>query len=684
MLKLSVIFNQLLARLVVGSDPNGIETLSRYLNTKSSYNFSAAPESATDGLVSENSTSSSLFTAKNTTLVKSTGNTTTFEMQHSESASTLEHAKHYHECGIYLAPSSIENAGFGMYAGRDYAANHIVGEGLGISLLDFGGHNEYTSRSSALLGDYYWACTSELCDFEAYDVSMMNSNFGAFTNDHPYERNIAEPSLHFRDSMVDHHSPGRGAFTYYDVTYVSSKEIQKGSEFFMDYGDQWTSEREGFDDYPISQNYVEAEKVIRSIVSDPHYRESTLHDKETMIQRAKQDLGNDEVATKSLIPDSAGDLEFLFQNGMTSLSLKDRIRSMDWLKDNGICMDNIQSGPSTIRDAGRGAFAMRFMEKGSVIAPMPLLHVNKAYFNMYELAPDEDEDLDRDGDKVLGHQQLINYCFGHEETTMLLCSFTSANLINHARCSEGDGTCKFEPNAAYRWSSWEAHEKWLKMPVERLLKKEQRALSLEIVALRDIDPGEEILFDYGEAWDKAWAEHSRNWTTPPSSLGYGRVSDMRTTAWDSKVPIRTLNELKDQPYPENIVTVCYYWESSLHDHVYTNVTMRSMDSPNEFITKRVIDGSSFFPIHDDPRPNSRYWPCSIYERSDDGRSYTVRLFAYQGHDTSWSDTGVALFLENFPKESIEFVHKPYTSDQHLSSSFRHPIGLRDDMVPPKW
>ena len=47
------------------------------------------------------------------------------ETQECESKSAMDRSQ-YPECGVYLAPSSIENAGFGLYAGKDYGANHIV------------------------------------------------------------------------------------------------------------------------------------------------------------------------------------------------------------------------------------------------------------------------------------------------------------------------------------------------------------------------------------------------------------------------------------------------------------------------------------------------------------------------------------------------------------------------------
>ena len=38
-------------------------------------------------------------------------------------------------------------------------------------------------------------------------------------------------------------------------------------------------------------------------------------------------------------------------------------------------MDNIKVGNSTNPDAGRGAFANRFIPQGGLVAPAPLIHI---------------------------------------------------------------------------------------------------------------------------------------------------------------------------------------------------------------------------------------------------------------------------------------------------------------------
>jgi hypothetical protein len=47
----------------------------------------------------------------------------------------------------------------------------------------------------------------------------------------------------------------------------------------------------------------------------------------------------------------------------------------DWLEENGQCMDNIKVGQSKNPNAGRGAFANRFIPKGGLVAPAPLIHI---------------------------------------------------------------------------------------------------------------------------------------------------------------------------------------------------------------------------------------------------------------------------------------------------------------------
>ena len=51
------------------------------------------------------------------------------------------------------------------------------------------------------------------------------------------------------------------------------------------------------------------------------------------------------------------------------------------------------------------------------------------------------------------------------------------------------------------------HPEWRDKKVKKWVKTYHTGVSIDFVALRDIQEGEEILIDYGEAWERAWQQH---------------------------------------------------------------------------------------------------------------------------------------------------------------------------------
>ncbi len=186
-------------------------------------------------------------------------------------------------------------------------------------------------------------------------------------------------------------------------------------------------------------------------------------------------------------------------------------RSMEWILSEGKCLDNLVPKVSTISHAGRGGFAQRFIPKGESIVIAPLLHIMDYDSTLiYPLKFNEDGEasIDDTNDEPIGEQLINNYCFSHDQSTMLLCPQTNAIIINH--CSERggfDGDCSRYnenedaemrgANAEIRWAvDWDADtDDWLKMTIEQITKqveKGKRGLSLEVVAKRNIYPGDEV------------------------------------------------------------------------------------------------------------------------------------------------------------------------------------------------
>jgi hypothetical protein len=182
------------------------------------------------------------------------------------------------------------------------------------------------------------------------------------------------------------------------------------------------------------------------------------------------------------------------------------------LEETGICLDHIVAGRSlapleveTVSGTpvdnhnmtiGRGAIAARFLTKGELVVPVPFLHLlDRALFEQLPkeaMAP---------GDASFS-EMILNYCFGHSESTMVMCPVTNAVLVNH--CSDRNGRFQcgggMGPNAEYRWASeseWDRKTKTtLAMTLDDLAgsnyKQQHRMMSMEIVATRDIQEGEEV------------------------------------------------------------------------------------------------------------------------------------------------------------------------------------------------
>merc|ERR1740129_1719251 len=93
------------------------------------------------------------------------------------------------------------------------------------------------------------------------------------------------------------------------------------------------------------------------------------------------------------------------------------------------------------------------------------------------------------------------------------------------------------------------------MSYEEVASEWNKGLSLDIIATRDILPGEEIFFNYGQEWEDAWNNHAKSFN-PDMEEAYASSTLMNIESQ----PIRTIEEQKTNPYAENIITMCYYDE----------------------------------------------------------------------------------------------------------------------------
>jgi hypothetical protein len=72
--------------------------------------------------------------------------------------------------------------------------------------------------------------------------------------------------------------------------------------------------------------------------------------------------------------------DFFLKGGSGKQHTPRSIRDISWLEEHGQCMDNIKVDQSENPDAGRGAFANRFIPEGGLVAPAPLIHIGSYDF----------------------------------------------------------------------------------------------------------------------------------------------------------------------------------------------------------------------------------------------------------------------------------------------------------------
>jgi hypothetical protein len=131
-----------------------------------------------------------------------------------------------------------------------------------------------------------------------------------------------------------------------------------------------------------------------------------------------------------------------------------------------------------------------------------------------------------------------------------------------------------------------------------------------------------------------------------------------------EIEARTLEEQETNPYPENLMTGCYY-----------NAADELVDS-TQVDDEYHADGSMFDFEQEIHSANSIY-ACEILSKQDDGK-LVVRILPLE----DFVDTPIV--LRNYPLSSVTLRMRRRSTDQHLAGTFRHAIGIDDSIFPSQW
>lgn len=471
--------------------------------------------------------------------------------------------------------------------------------------------------------------------------------------------------------------PGAGAITpYHNCTTSVIQHIPAGGELFKDYGDHWFITRPyAFSTLPLKDDFPKAEALLHKFYT----LQTSLKENNNVPEKVLADLWGVVTSltysrTINALPVEHEAVSLVMQEGIRAYYQPKGTRDLKDLQQIGRCLDITKPGKSTVAQAGRGLFATQRLEQGSIVAGSPMLQVQDArVFDMFNGDWfDKGEEPDRD--HLVGYQIMMNYCWKHAESTLYLCPYgAGVNYVNHGS-SRGNDNGNKKANVRLQWTAdgvMGHNAAWLSKPPQDMEYGASPGLFIDLVATRDILPGEEILMDYGPAWEDAWQEHLERWKNRDHNRYSGDYQSARD--WNNvngETVLRTETEQESLPYPSHMELRCL-------EDIERNPDMKHTEAASLW----TLSESGV--------------PCEIVERreateddqDDENDHYYKVLFAPKiwNEESEYYDIGDVWYESDWiVRGALSFVDRPYSTDLMLEDAFRYPIGFPDELLPDAW
>jgi len=125
--------------------------------------------------------------------------------------------------------------------------------------------------------------------------------------------------------------------------------------------------------------------------------------------------------------------------------------------------------------------------------------------------------------------------------------------------------------------------------------------------------------------------------------------------------LRTVQELKTHPYPDNIFTSCFYLFEPGSE------PQRPSSSTDSTLTVPWKEVRATFDI-------AHLRPCHFVSRDNRGGHTLFTVQIRNRPRTKYRVPNIHV-VTGVPRHAIQFADKMYTTDQLLKNAFRHPMGL---------
>ncbi|KAL7574252.1 hypothetical protein ACA910_012507 [Epithemia clementina (nom. ined.)] len=599
---------------------------------------------------------------------ETTPTVSTVHKQHRNTSDNPEPKPHASlECGIWLAPSALVGAGLGMYAGKAFKKGDPLQHtgDLCVPIIDIWKHN-MEHPFQLLWDEYTWSAESlNMTEEGFYEVNGASPGFGATANSFLPLVNVDELQPR-RDHVGLHRAkdPGAGAFTpYYDRGSVAERDIKVGEELYVSYGEAWFKARPHLGPIPLTKDLDRATILFRGFLNMKNRLAGKVNDSvfdelwNTFVRESSYNTTSRVIG--SFHHDDKEEMALLEElKSVRKLRLREATRSQQWLEQHGTCGDHIQAGPSTLKQAGHGGFASRYLPEGTIVAQLPLIHViNRTRFDMYHFLDDDPETLNVASKRP--PQLMVNYCYGHHESSLLLCPYgPMVNYVNHNQTLA---------NVRLQWADPERGNfmpHLLNASLEALESDSTAKLAFEFVATRPIAEGEEIFFDYGDEWEEAWQKHVESWTAVDGSDEYRSADDLNLAIKAGEVEFHTEFDIMKYnlpSVPSNVRLAC-------NNYFSDDLWLPSYES-----------GTLAEELEEHNSNSVEYFYCYIL-RIEKSQATGELLYTVEAHNDEETD----FFLWKGPIDIFHFLDKPYSSDIFLENAFRHDIRIPDAMFPDAW